>query len=99
LLRIIAGQLLSDTGTIEYPILGLKGGDWYKIKNQIAFIPQRMDKWHGTLIDNLRFYATIHGIKDVENNKQVEYILHRLGLERFRDLNLERNLQRISLAF
>jgi len=86
LLRIIAGQLLSDTGTIEYPILGLKGGDWYKIKNQIAFIPQRMDKWHGTLIDNLRFYATIHGIKDVENNKQVEYILHRLGLERFRDL-------------
>jgi ABC-2 type transport system ATP-binding protein len=86
LLRIVAGELRSDTGEISYPMLGLKAGDWYKIKNQIAFIPQRIDKWHGTLLDNLSFYATIHGIKDVENNKQVTYILHRLGLDRFRHL-------------
>ncbi|MCD6065424.1 MAG: ybhF [Bacteroidetes bacterium] len=86
LLRIIAGELLSDTGDISYPILGLKAGQWYKIKNQIAFIPQRIDKWHGTLLDNLSFYATMHGIKDAENNKQVTYILHRLGLDRFKHL-------------
>jgi ABC-2 type transport system ATP-binding protein len=45
-----------------------------------------MKRWHGTLIDNLRFHATIHSIKDLDNNKQVEYILNRLGLSRFRDL-------------
>jgi ABC-2 type transport system ATP-binding protein len=86
LLRIIAGELRSDTGEISYPLLGLKAGQWYKIRNQIAFIPQRIDKWHGTLLDNLSFYATIHGIKNVENNKQVTYILHRLGLDRFKHL-------------
>ena len=86
LLRIVAGELSSDTGSIEYPLLGLKAGSWYAIKNKIAFIPQRMKRWHGTLIDNLRFHASIHGIKDVENNKQVEYILNRLGLSAFRDL-------------
>jgi ABC-2 type transport system ATP-binding protein len=86
LLRIVAGELMSDGGEISYPVLGLKAGEWYAVKNRIAFIPQRMKRWHGTLIDNLRFHATIHGIKDVENNKQVEYILNRLGLSRFRDL-------------
>ena len=77
---------MSDSGNISYPILELNSRNWYSVKNKIAFIPQRLTKWHGTLIDNLRFYASIHGIKDVENNKQVEYILNRLGLSRFRDL-------------
>lgn len=86
LLRIVAGELKSDTGELHYPVLGLKAGNWYAVKNQIAFIPQRMKRWHGTLIDNLRFHASIHGIKDAENDKQVEYILNRLGLSKFRDL-------------
>ena len=86
LLRIVAGELLSDTGEISYPLLGLKAGEWYDIKNQVAFIPQRLSKWHGTLLDNLRFYASIHGIKEEENTKQVTYILHRLGLDRFKHL-------------
>lgn len=86
LLRIVAGELMSDTGEITYPLLGLKAGQWYDIKNQIAFIPQRLSKWHGTLLDNLRFYANIHGIKEAENEKQVTYILHRLGLDKFKHL-------------
>ncbi|HEY1037966.1 MAG TPA: ABC transporter ATP-binding protein, partial [Bacteroidia bacterium] len=86
LLRIVAGELLSDTGEISYPLLGLKAGEWYDIKNQVAFIPQRLSKWHGTLLDNLRFYAAIHGIKEEENEKQVTYILNRLGLDKFKHL-------------
>jgi len=86
LLRILAGELASDTGTIFYPALNVKENDWYAVKNHLAFIPQRIKKWHGTLLDNLRFYATIHGFTNEENAYHIDYILFRLGLDRFRDL-------------
>jgi ABC-2 type transport system ATP-binding protein len=86
LLRVIAGELKSDSGQMKFPVLGVKPEDWYGIKNQIAFIPQRIPKWRGSLIDNLRFYASIHGIRGEENEKQVNYILNRIGLNRFRNL-------------
>lgn len=86
LLRILAGELSHDTGSIAYPALHSDDTDWYQVKNQFVFIPQRIPRWYGSLLDNLRFFASIHGIKDVENNKQIEYILFRLGLDKFRDL-------------
>lgn len=86
LLRILAGELSVDTGTLAYPALQTKQQDWYAIKNKLAFIPQRIDKWHGTLLENLKFHATIHDIKGEENKKQIDYILFRLGLDKFRDL-------------
>lgn len=86
LLRILAGELASDTGSITYPALHADQTNWYKVKNQFVFIPQRIPRWYGTLLDNLRFFASMHGIKDVENNKQIEYILFRLGLDKFRHL-------------
>lgn len=86
LLRILAGELSTDTGSISYPALHADATNWYKVKNQFVFIPQRIPKWYGTLLDNLRFFASIHGIKNVDNNKQIEYILFRLGLDKFRDL-------------
>ncbi len=86
LLRILAGELSHDTGTIAYPALHADDTNWYKVKNQFVFIPQRIPRWHGNLLDNLRFFASIHGFTDVENNKQIEYILFRLGLDKFRDL-------------
>ena len=86
LLRVIAGEIKSDSGTMSFPLLNVGSENWYGIKNQIAFIPQRLAQWRGSLIDNLRFYASIHGINGNENEKQVNYILNRLGLNRFRNL-------------
>jgi ABC-2 type transport system ATP-binding protein len=86
LLRILAGELSSDTGTLLYPALDTGSGDWYGTKNRLAFIPQRISKWHGTLLDNLRFYASIHGFTDKRNDYHINYILYRLGLDKFRDL-------------
>jgi ABC-2 type transport system ATP-binding protein len=86
LLRILAGELASDTGSIFYPALHIKENDWYSAKHHFAFIPQRISKWHGTLLDNLRFYATIHNFKGGENEYHIDYILYRLGLDKFRDL-------------
>ena len=86
LLRILAGELSSDTGHIAYPALNGDDTNWYHVKSEFVFIPQRIPRWYGSLLDNLRFFASIHGIKNVENNKQIEYILFRLGLDKFRDL-------------
>ena len=86
LLRILAGELSTDSGSILFPALELQENDWYSIKNHTAFIPQRIPKWYGTLLDNLRFFASIHGIKGKENEKRIDYILFRLGLDKYRDL-------------
>ncbi|MES2134171.1 MAG: ABC transporter ATP-binding protein, partial [Bacteroidota bacterium] len=86
LLRILAGELASDTGSISYPALHADDSNWYKVKSEFVFIPQRIPRWYGSLLDNLRFFASIHGIQNIDNNKQVEYILFRLGLDKFRDL-------------
>ncbi len=53
--------------------------DWIKIKNQIAYVKQEIPKWHGSLRENLHF-DSIHGIKGLQNKKDVDFILHRLGL-------------------
>ncbi|MCE3229503.1 MAG: ybhF [Bacteroidetes bacterium] len=84
LLRILAGELSSDTGTLLYPALHVN--NWYGAKSHLAFIPQRIDRWFGTLLDNLRFYATIHNLTGPENDNHIDYILYRLGLDKFRDL-------------
>jgi len=86
LLRIVSGQLSTDTGSIEFPALGNFSNNWYEAKNKFAFIPQRIPKWHGTLLENLLFFATIHNITGEQNLKQIDYILFRLGLDKFRDL-------------
>jgi ABC-2 type transport system ATP-binding protein len=84
LLRLIAGELAKTSGTVSYfeqPEL-----DWYDIKGKIAYIPQRPNRWYGTLIDNLHFFCSINGIMGEENEDHVNYILHRLGLFQFRHL-------------
>ena len=72
LLRILAGELSTDSGSILFPALELQENDWYSIKNHTAFIPQRIPKWYGTLLDNLRFFDSIHGIKGKENEKRID---------------------------
>lgn len=83
LLRQIAGLLDHDHGTCEHPLAGTDPAD---IRRTIAWIPQRSVRWHGTLLQNLRFEAAVHGIRGKANADRVEYTLHRLGLTRFKDL-------------
>ena len=84
LLRLIAGELAPTSGSASY--FGRENTNWYATKGKIAYIPQRPDKWYGTLIDNLHFFCTINGIVGKENEDHVNYILHRLGLYQFRNL-------------
>ncbi|MCC6370837.1 MAG: ATP-binding cassette domain-containing protein [Bacteroidia bacterium] len=86
LLRLLAGELSLSSGKLNYPALTNLSDSWYEVKNRLAYIPQRIDRWYGTLEDNLKFFATIHGFTGAENNARIEFILYRLGLEKFRDL-------------
>lgn len=83
LLRQVAGLLDHDEGTCTYPG---SGTDPYGIRSGIAWIPQRNARWYGTILQNLRFTAAVHGLKGEANRERVEHTLHRLGLTRFRDL-------------
>ena len=83
LLRQVAGLLDHDSGTLDHPG---RSTDPYAIRSTIAWIPQRNARWHGTLLQNLRFTAAVHGLKGAANARRVEQTLHRLGLTRFKDL-------------
>ena len=85
LLRIVAGDLEADTGSLLYPAFAADTHDWYRIKQNIAFIPQQLKNWQGLLKENLHFSAAIHGIKGKENEEQVDFIIHRLGLTQYQD--------------
>ena len=82
--NIVAGELLKDTGAISYP--SLEGGEenkihWHKVKQEIAYIPQELPPWNGSLLQMLQFEAAIHGIKGEDNIREVNFIIQRLGLQ------------------
>ncbi len=85
LLRCLAGQLYPDSGTVHYSLLS--NPDYYNIKNYVAFIPQRIPRWYGMLKDNLHFSASIAGMHDETNETMVEFMLERLNLTQYADLN------------
>lgn len=84
-LRIIGGELQSDTGTINYT-LSIKPKDDYVLRTSLVFIPQRIPRWWGTLTDNLHFAARHYGLVGRENELWVEMIIARLGLRPYKQL-------------
>lgn len=86
LLRQVAGLLNIDSGIRNYPDLAEDQSQWYQAKQHIAWIPQRSERWNGTLLQSLSFMAAIHGIRGQENRDQVSFTIHRLGLTRFQHL-------------
>ncbi|MEM9888924.1 MAG: ATP-binding cassette domain-containing protein, partial [Bacteroidota bacterium] len=93
LFRILAGDLKHDKGELSYPLFQTsKRLNWLALKAQIAYVPQALPKWHGTLLENLKYEAAIHGIKGEDNRKAVEYIIQRLGLAE----HIEKSWQQLS---
>jgi ABC-2 type transport system ATP-binding protein len=84
LLRCLAGQLILDSGEIQYHLL--QKPDYYAIKNHVAFIPQRIPKWYGMLKDNLHFSASIAGVYGAKNDLMVDFMLERLNLSAYAHL-------------
>ncbi len=81
LFRILAGDLAHDKGSLRYPLFQKgKGLNWVRLKQLIAYVPQELPKWEGSLLHNLKYEAAMHGIKGAANQKAVDYIVQRLGL-------------------
>ncbi len=86
ILKIIAGELAADEGEIRFPLLNRGKLDWYRVKQQMAYIPQKLNSWVGSLKNNLHFSASVRGIKGVANQEEVDFIVYRLGLEEYLSL-------------
>lgn len=89
LLRLLYGELLPDKGKLEFHLsfnhTAIKKA--YDIKSALAFIPQRPNKWYGSLMDNLQFASAHYGYKGKDNYLWTEMICARMGLRPFRKLN------------
>ena len=87
LLRIIAGDLAHDNGTVNY--FGNNNVEvlsWENIRSRVAYIPQRIPQWYGTLKNNLIFQASIRGVKGKEADYQVHELLEKLALTEYAPL-------------
>jgi ABC-2 type transport system ATP-binding protein len=90
ILRIVAGVLAPDAGQLTYPFLSGSGAtDMVGIKARLAYIPQEIPPWHGQLFHNLHLAASLHGIVGQQNDDEVDFYLHRLGLDRFKNATWE----------
>jgi ABC-2 type transport system ATP-binding protein len=89
LLRIIAGELKADTGTIEYHFKAASSHP-YDIQSRLIYIEQRIPRWFGSLTDNLMFTLSSHGVKGEMNELRTALMIYRLGLHPFRNLTWSR---------
>lgn len=90
LLRLVAGALLPTAGEQSYPLLqgpieNPQRLPWAHIKKQLSFVQQFPPRWNGILAENLYWQAGLHGLLGQENEDFVDFILVRLGLERYRN--------------
>ncbi len=83
LLRMIAGDLNLSSGMINYHFIPNDASD-YSIKSQLVYMPQRIPKWRGSVMDNLQFTLSCYGIKGEANRIWAELMIARLGLREFR---------------
>lgn len=85
LLTMLAGILQPDRGTLNYAYSSAK--TWDDIKSRTGYISQSLSTWTGTVYENLRFNATIHGIKGNENKQYIDQLIKDLGLWEYRLLD------------
>ena len=87
LMRIAVGELKADKGDLTFPYFekGNPNLNWDVLKHLISYVPQELPRWQGELKDNLRYEAALHGIYGKENELEVDFIIERLGLTRYKN--------------
>ncbi len=89
LLRLLAKELMPDNGTLTYNI-PLATKNEYELRSKLIYIPQRVPRWYGSLMDNLQFTLAQHGIKGDDNLLWAELMVARLGLRPYKNLGWNR---------
>jgi ABC-2 type transport system ATP-binding protein len=80
LLRLIAHDLLSDSGDFQYFFSEKKILDWEIAPQHIAYITQELPDWKGKLYEMVIFSAVSHGLKPQEAIVSTERIMERLAI-------------------
>ena len=86
LLRILARDLSYDSGVVKYYFTERPKND-YDLRTKLIYIPQRTEKWYGSLKDNLKFTLSSYGILAEENEPRTLLMIARLGLWQYQHLD------------
>lgn len=86
LLRILARDLSYDSGVVKYYFTEQPKND-YDLRTKLIYIPQRTEKWYGSLKDNLKFTLSSYGIPAEENELRTLLMIARLGLWQYQHLD------------
>jgi ABC-2 type transport system ATP-binding protein len=82
LFRLVVGELKADGGDLSFPAIQSRPGPvrWSDVRQQLAYVPQDLPPWHGSLRGSLHYEAAVHDIRGAENEREVDFIIERLGL-------------------
>lgn len=83
LLRLLCKDLEQDGGSIKYAA-EQNSKSLFELRSRLIYIPQRVPRWYGSLMDNLHFTLSSYGITGEENLMRAELIIARLGLRPFK---------------
>ena len=86
LLRILARDLSYYSGVVKYYFTERPKND-YDLRTKLIYIPQRTEKWYGSLKDNLKFTLSSYGIPAEENELRTLLMIARLGLWQYQHLD------------
>lgn len=87
LLKMVANLVKPSSGKITYP--SLDSYDNYSLKQQIAYIPQRLQEWEGNIKVNLHFFLSSIGVRGQENEDAVNRIVDRFDLREYLNMPWE----------
>lgn len=85
LLRILANEISFNDGSLNYSF-NEKSKNEYDLRTKLVYIPQRTEKWYGSLKDNLKFVLSNHGVSPEENETRTLMMIARFGLWNYKHL-------------
>ena len=85
LLRILAKEITFNQGELQFSFKERPINN-YHLRTKLVYIPQRTEKWYGSLKDNLKFVLSNYGITPEENESRTLMMIARLGLWNYKHL-------------
>lgn len=85
LLRILAKEISYSEGELNYSFNDQPKND-FDLRTKLVYIPQRTEKWYGSLKDNLKFVLSNYGVSPEENETRTLMMIARLGLWNYKHL-------------
>ena len=85
LLRILAKEISHHKGELKYHLDEVPK-DGYDLRTKLVYIPQRTEKWYGSLKDNLKFVLSSYGVNPEENEIRTLMMIARFGLWNYKHL-------------